>query len=56
MSEAFSFVCGLVAMAVVWLIHDTKHNPYMRGYSDGLRDGIQEVMNDFSSLSKEVTE
>ena len=42
MSEAIAFFSGLIAMAIVWFVHDTKYNPYMRGYSDGLNDGIQQ--------------
>ena len=53
MSEAFAFICGLVAMGVIWFINDTKNNPYMRGYADGLRDGINEVMSDFSKLRED---
>jgi len=51
MSEAIAFFCGLIAMAIVWFIQDTKYNPYMRGYADGLNDGIQEVnrMGDYIS-------
>lgn len=52
-NEVFSFVCGLMAMWAVWFIHDIIHNPYMRGYSDGVRDGMEEVLNDFPSLRKE---
>ena len=50
MSEAIAFFFGLITMGIVWFIQDTKNNPYMRGYSDGVRDGIQEVMKDFSKL------
>ncbi len=51
MGEAIAFFGGLIAMIVVWFAHDTKHNPYMRGYADGLKDGIQEVMKDFDKLT-----
>ena len=50
MSEAVAFFGGLVAMAIVWFVNDTKNNPYMRGYAEGLNDGIQEVMKDFDKL------
>lgn len=50
MSEAVAFFCGLATMAIVWFVNDTKHNPYMRGYAEGLNDGIQEVMKDFDKL------
>jgi len=46
----FAFAGGLAVMWSIWLIHDLKNSPYMKGYSDGLRDGIQEVLNDFPSL------
>lgn len=44
MSEAIAFFCGFVTMTIVWFVNDTIHNPYMRGYADGLNDGIQEAM------------
>ena len=50
MNEAIAFLSGLIAMAIVWFIHDTKYNPYMRGYAEGLKDGIQEIMKDFPKL------
>jgi len=56
MSEAIAFFCGLITMGIIWFIQDTKYNPYMRGYSDGVRDGIQEVMKDFSKLKGEHDE
>lgn len=48
MGEAMAFFSGLIAMTIVWFVYDTKHNPYMRGYADGLNDGIQEMMKNFS--------
>ena len=48
MSEFIAFLCGLVGMGIVWFITDLQDNKYMRGYQDGLRDGINEVLNDFS--------
>ena len=54
MCEAFAFICGLVAMGTIWFINDFRHNPYMRGYADGLRDGINEVMSDFTKLEKVI--
>lgn len=51
MSEAVAFFGGLVTMAIVWFVNDTKNNPYMRGYAEGLKDGIQEVMKDFDKLT-----
>lgn len=56
MSEAVAFFGGLVAMAIVWFINDTKNNPYMRGYADGVRDGIQEVLKDFQKMRGEQDE
>lgn len=56
MSEAIAFFIGLIAMAIVWFVHDTKYNPYMRGYAEGLNDGIQEVMKDFPKLRGEEHE
>lgn len=53
MSEAIAFLSGLIAMTIVWFIHDTKYNPYMRGYSEGVKAGIQEVMKDFQKLRGE---
>ena len=50
MSEAIAFLGGLMAMTIVWIVYDTKYNPYMRGYAEGLYDGIQEVMKDFPKL------
>ena len=54
MDEAIAFFGGIITMTVVWFVHDTKHNPYMRGYADGLKDGIQEVMKDFPKLRGET--
>ena len=53
MNEVIAFFGGLITMGIVWFINDTKNNPYMRGYSDGVRDGIQEVMKDFPKLKGE---
>lgn len=50
MSEAVAFFGGLVTMAIVWFIDDTKNNPYMRGCAKGVEDGIKEVMKDFPNL------
>lgn len=41
MSEAVAFFCGLVTMTIVWFVNDTKNNPYMRGYAEGLNYGVQ---------------
>lgn len=38
MSEAIAFFGGLMAMTIVWFVHDTKRNPYMRGYAEGLNE------------------
>ncbi|MBQ1800085.1 MAG: hypothetical protein II011_04960 [Prevotella sp.] len=54
MSEAIAFFCGLVTMTIVWFVNDTKNNPYMRGYAEGLHDGIQEVMKDFDKLMSDM--
>ena len=51
MDEAIAFFGGIITMTVVWFVHDAKRNPYMRGYADGLKDGIQEVMKDFDKLT-----
>lgn len=56
MSEAFAFFGGLITMTIVWFINDTKYNPYMRGYAEGLNDGIQEMMKDFQKLRGEQHE
>ena len=53
MSEAIAFFCGLITMTIVWFVYDMKYNPYMRGYAEGLKDGIQEVMKDFPRLRGE---
>lgn len=56
MSEAIAFFGGLITMTIVWFIHDIKHNPYMRGYAEGVNDGIQEVMKDLPKLRGEQNE
>lgn len=56
MSEAIAFFAGCIAMTIIWFVHDIKYNPYMRGYAEGLNDGIQEVMKDFSKLKGEQNE
>ena len=40
MSEAISFISGLIAMGLVWFGSDylTYDGPYRRGYRDALRD------------------
>jgi len=53
MSEAVAFFCGLITMAIVWFVNDMKNNPYMRGYADGARDGIQEMLKNFPKLRGE---
>ena len=55
MSELIAFLIGFVGMGILWFYSEYTQNPYQRGYSDGMRDGIQEVLNDFSSL-KEIME
>ena len=55
MSELIAFLIGFGVMGAIWCINDLIRNPYMRGYSEGLRDGIQEVLNDFPKL-KEIME
>jgi hypothetical protein len=54
MSEAVAFFCGLVTMAIVWFVNDTKNNPYMRGYADGLNVGIQEAMKGIDKIKEEM--
>ena len=56
MSEAIAFFSGLIAMTIVWFCHETKYNPYMRGYAEVFNDGIQEVMKDFPKLRGEQDE
>lgn len=53
MSEAVAFFCGLVTMAIVWFVNDIKNSPYMRGYADGVRDGVREMMKNFPKLRGE---
>lgn len=53
MSEAIAFFGGFMTMVIVWFVSDLKNNPYMRGYADGVRDGVQEVMKDFPELRGE---
>lgn len=50
MSEAIAFFGGFMTMIIVWFVSDLKNNPYMRGYADGVRDGVQEMMKDFDKL------
>ena len=52
MSELIAFLIGFVGMGALWFISDLIRNPYMQGYSEGLRDGIQEVLNDFPKLKE----
>jgi hypothetical protein len=54
MSEVIAFFGGLIAMYIIWFVHDTKDNPYMRGYAEGLNDGIQEVMKDFDKIMSDM--
>lgn len=54
MSEAIAFFCGLVTMTIVWVVNDTIHNPYMRGYADGLNYGIQEAMKGIDKIKEEM--
>ena len=54
MSEAVAFFCGIVTMLIVWFVNDTINNPYMRGYAEGLKDGIQEVMKDFDKMMSDM--
>ena len=55
MSELIAFLIGFAVMGALWFISDLIRDPYMKGYSEGLRDGIQEVLNDFPKL-KEIME
>lgn len=52
MSEAIAFISGAVTMMFVWFWNDLKNNPYMRGYQDGVRDGINNVLHDFPELAE----
>ena len=64
MSEAVAFFCGLVTLAIVWFVNDTKNNPYIKGYAEGLNvgvqeaikgiDNIQEAMKDFDKLMSDM--
>ena len=54
MSEAIAFLCGFVTMTIVWFVNDTKNNPYMRGYADGLNAGIQEAMKGIDKIKEEM--
>ena len=54
MSEAVAFFCGLVTMTIVWFVNDTKNNPYMRGYANGLNDGVQEAMKDLDKIISDM--
>ena len=56
MVEAFAFICGLLTMGFVWFVSDLKDNKYMRGYADGLRDGINEVMSDIEKIERRVND
>lgn len=51
--EALAFLCGLVAMSFVWFVYDAKYNPYMKGYADGLKDGIKETMHFIDEVMSE---
>ena len=44
MSEAISFIAGLIAMAMVWFIYDNSPDtsPYARGYVEGYKDAMKE--------------
>ena len=52
MAEAVAFICGLFAMGFVWFVSDLDDNKYMKGYADGLRDGINEVMSDIEKIEQ----
>lgn len=52
MSEAVAFFCGLVTMTIVWFVNDTKNNPYMRGYAEGLNYGVQEAMKGIDNIKE----
>ena len=43
MSEAISFILGMIAMAVVWFINDMSPStsPYARGYVEGYKDAMK---------------
>ena len=52
MSEAVSFMAGLIAMMAVWFVYDTSPHtsPYARGYVDGYKDAMKK------HKKREVTE
>lgn len=52
MSEAISFILGMIAMAVVWFINDNSPDtsPYAHGYVEGYKDAMKK------HKKKEVTE
>lgn len=52
MSEAVAFFGGLVTMAIVWFVNDTKNNPYMRGYAEGLNVGVQEAIKGIDNIQE----
>lgn len=58
MSETIAFFGGALLVGIIWFWNDTANNPYMRGYADGLHDGIEEVtkivLSELESLKKEV--
>ena len=56
MSEAIAFFCGLVTMTIVWLVNDTKNNPYLRGYAEGLNYGVQEAMKGLDGVQEAMKE
>ena len=43
MSEAISFIAGLIVTAMVWFIYDTSPDtsPYARGYVEGYNDAMK---------------
>lgn len=43
MMEYISYIIGLVTGISLWFCHDTKYNPYTRGYADGFNEAMREM-------------
>ena len=56
MSEAVSFMAGLIAMMVVWFVHDSSPDtsPYRQGYEDGYRDAMKDYRGDGMTIKDEI--
>ena len=56
MAEVIAFFAGLIAMGIIWFIEDTESNPYMRGYAEGLGDGLEEALKMLEKAENEIEE